>query len=121
MQVQAMGAKPGTTESVGVDRSTAASPARPDAAGAVARKPESTDAAPPSAQALSKAVDSINEAMKNLSNRIEFTIDDDSKRQVVKVIDPDTREVIRQMPSEEALAIAKALDRLQGLLIKQQA
>jgi len=29
--------------------------------------------------------------------------------------------VIRQMPSAEALEIAKALDRLQGLLIRQQA
>ena len=32
-----------------------------------------------------------------------------------------TNEVIRQIPSEEMLEIAKALDRLQGLLVKQKA
>lgn len=122
MQVQALGATPGTTEPAGVSRSTAtataAASARP-----VEDKAETRErvAAAPDAQAVGQAVENINQAMKSLSNRIEFSIDEDSKRQVVKVIDPDTKEVIRQMPSEEALAISKALDRLQGLLIKQEA
>lgn len=122
MQVQASGATPGTTEPVGVSRSAAAATAaaRPRP---VEDKEETRvrEAAPPDAQAVGQAVENINQAMKSLSNRIEFSIDEDSKRQVVKVIDPDTKEVIRQMPSEEALAISKALDRLQGLLIKQEA
>lgn len=120
MQVQALGTTPGATEPVGVSRSTATA-----AVGAqpVEDKGETREraAAPPDAQAVGQAVENINQAMKALSNRIEFSIDEDSKRQVVKVIDPDTKEVIRQMPSEEALAISKALDRLQGLLIKQEA
>lgn len=37
------------------------------------------------------------------------------------MIDRQTKEVLRQMPSEEALAIAHALDKLQGLMIKQKA
>jgi flagellar protein FlaG len=44
---------------------------------------------------------------------------------VVKVIDQDTREVVRQMPSKEALEIAKSIDKLQekmqGVLISQTA
>ena len=40
---------------------------------------------------------------------------------VVKVIDKDSNKVIRQIPSEEVLQISKALDKLQGLLVKQQA
>ncbi|MGI4841988.1 MAG: flagellar protein FlaG [Janthinobacterium lividum] len=118
MQVQALSTTPGAIEPTGLDRSTATVPARIRPA---EDKRDPREATPPDAQAVGQAVDSINQAMKSLSNRIEFSIDDDSKRQVVKVIDPDTKEVIRQMPSEEALAIAKALDRLQGLLIKQQA
>lgn len=117
MQVQALGTTPGTTEPARVDRSSASAPARAHPA---EDKREPSEA-PPDAQAVGQAVQNINQAMKSLSNRIEFSVDEDSKRQVVKVIDPDTKEVIRQMPSEEALAIAKALDRLQGLLIKQEA
>jgi flagellar protein FlaG len=37
------------------------------------------------------------------------------------VVDKDTNEVIRQMPSREALEIAKALDKLQSLLARQTA
>ncbi|MFC6521248.1 flagellar protein FlaG [Undibacterium arcticum] len=40
---------------------------------------------------------------------------------MVKVVDQRTQEVIRQMPSPEALEIAKALDKMQGLLIRQKA
>jgi len=50
-----------------------------------------------------------------------FPFDDDTGRTVVKVVDASTDEVIRQIPSEEVLAIAKALDKLQGVLIKQEA
>jgi len=52
---------------------------------------------------------------------LEFEIDQDSKDIIVKVIDQRTRELIRQMPTEEALERAKAIDKMQGLLIKQTA
>ncbi|CAN7252804.1 flagellar protein FlaG [Massilia sp. LjRoot122] len=70
---------------------------------------------------LDDALRNINESMRTMSQSLEFSIDPDSDRTVVKVIDQQTKEVIRQMPSVEALEIAKALDRLQGLLIRQQA
>ena len=70
---------------------------------------------------VSHALKSINQAMKDRSQDLEFSIDDDSDRTIVKVVDKSTQEVIRQMPTEEALEIAKALDRLQSLLVKQSA
>lgn len=72
-------------------------------------------------QQLEHATQKINAAMKELNQSLEFTIDQDSERLVLKVVDTQTKEVIRQMPSEETLEIAKAIDRLQGLLIKQKA
>jgi len=70
---------------------------------------------------LDEAVSNINKSLKAAGQGVEFSIDDDSKRLVVKVVDQETREVLRQMPSVEALEIAKALDRAQGMLIKQEA
>lgn len=55
-----------------------------------------------------------------MARNLLFSIDDDSGRTIVKVVDNATKEVIRQIPSEEILSIAKALDRLKGLLIKQE-
>ena len=48
---------------------------------------------------------------------MEFSIDAESDMVVVKIIDSKTRELVRQIPMEEMLALAKALGRLQGLLL----
>ncbi len=48
-------------------------------------------------------------------------MDDSTGKTVIKVVDSSTNELIRQIPSEEMLEIARALDRLQGLLIRQKA
>lgn len=70
---------------------------------------------------LQDAVATSNNFLKTVTNAVEFSIDEDSGNTVVKVVDTSTKEVIRQFPTEEMLAIAKALDKIQGLLIKQKA
>ena len=82
------------------------------------RAPGEAGAADP----LDEAISNINKSLQAAGQGVEFSIDDDSKRLVVKVVDQETREVLRQMPSLEALAIAKGLDRAKGgMLIKQEA
>lgn len=70
---------------------------------------------------VAHALKSINRVLQDRSQDLEFSVDADSARTIVKVVDKSTNEVIRQMPTQEALEIAKALDRLQSLLVKQQA
>jgi flagellar protein FlaG len=74
-----------------------------------------------STEQIKKAVDEINQSMKQLSRGLEFAIDDDTKLSVVKVIDSQTKEIIRQFPSQETLQIAKSLDLVLGKIIKDQA
>jgi len=80
---------------------------------------QQADQAPSLPQVLD-AVQNINKTMQILAPNLEFSVDPDSKRTIVKVVDQETKEVIRQMPSAEALEIAKALDRVLGLLIRQK-
>ena len=70
---------------------------------------------------LQRAVDAINKLLKPVASNIEFSIDQGSGRTLVKVVDTDTNTVIRQTPSKEVLAIARELDKLQGLLIREKA
>ena len=70
---------------------------------------------------VDQAIENINKAVQAFSQKLEFSIDKDTDTFVVKVVDKETKEVIRQIPSEELLNIAKALDKLQGLLIKDKA
>jgi len=79
-------------------------------------------AAEPSSEQLSAAVKKINDSMSASAQSLQFSIDQDSERIVVKVIDQDTKQVVRQIPSAEALEIAKSIDKMQqGLLIRQKA
>lgn len=89
---------------------------------AVASKtPEDGSAQPPGLAQVAQAVHNLNKMMQSLSPDLEFSIDDESNRTIVKLVDQQTKEVIRQIPTKDTIEIAKALDRVQGLLIKQKA
>lgn len=81
----------------------------------------SSDTASWPVQRLEDVVKEVNDFIKPINNSLQFSIDDDTGTTVVKVIDSDTDEVIKQIPSEEMLALAKAIGQLKGLLVKQQA
>lgn len=70
---------------------------------------------------LKQATEQLNRAIKLMANNLQFTIDEDTGINVVKVVDTETKEVIRQFPSEEILAIARAFDKLQGMLVRDKA
>ena len=70
---------------------------------------------------LKAAVEKIQEFVSSTASDIKFSIDEQSGQTVVKVVDRETQDVIRQIPSQEMLDLAQALDKLQGLLIKQKA
>lgn len=69
---------------------------------------------------IDQALDEVRKAIAPVAQELMFSVDNDTGRTVIKVIDSSTNEVIKQIPSEEILAIAKALDRLQGLLVRQE-
>lgn len=54
-------------------------------------------------------------------NSLAFSIDDSSGKVIVKVTDAATGEMVRQIPSEEMLDIARSIDKMQGLLLKEKA
>lgn len=68
-----------------------------------------------------QAVEKLAEFVSSRQSELSFSIDDASGSQIVKIMDIQTKQVIRQFPSEEAVAIAQALDKLQGLLIRDKA
>lgn len=76
---------------------------------------------PAKQQAIEQAVKNVNDFVKPINNTLSFNLDQDTGQTVIKVVDLSTQEVIRQIPSEEMLAIAKALDTMKGLLVQQKA
>ena len=72
-------------------------------------------------QQLEVAVKAVQEFTRPMAGNLEFSLDEETGKTIVKVVDSTTKELIRQIPSEEMLDIARALDRLQGLLVRQKA
>ena len=85
-------------------------------AAAAAAKP-----APPGDAEVQRAIAEVNKYLKQSANSVQFSIDEDSGKTVVKIVDPETDTVIRQIPSEQAVAISKDLAKLQGLLVRDKA
>ena len=73
------------------------------------------------------AVDSINRVMRESNANVEFSVDKDTKQAVVKVVESGTGVVIRQFPSEDALAISRVIGQQmdkqiqRSLLVNQKA
>jgi len=78
-------------------------------------------AQPITQEAVAAAVQSANAYVQSVSSSLQFSLDKDTGHTVVKMIDTQTEEVLRQFPSEEMLAISKSIDRMQGLLINREA
>lgn len=70
---------------------------------------------------IEAAVRAIDEAVKASNISLKFSRDDESGSIVVELIDQNTGEPVRQIPSEASLRLAAALGKLQGNLINRQA
>ncbi len=76
----------------------------------------------PTSEQLKEAVREINRALAQSNRALEFSVDEDTDRLIVRLKDGETGETIRQFPSDETLAIARYIaDVQQGLLLSQKA
>lgn len=63
----------------------------------------------PEAATINVAVSSINEYVQSVHRDIQFMVDSDLDETVVKVVDGDSGELIRQIPGEVFLELARKL------------
>lgn len=70
---------------------------------------------------LAKVVKELNDYAQTVQREVQFSVDKDSGQILIKVIDSRTKELIRQMPTEEALAINRYLDRAYGVMLHAKA
>ncbi|TVL14859.1 flagellar protein FlaG [Shewanella algae] len=65
--------------------------------------------------------DSLTDVMSMMRKGLEFRVDEMQGMPVVSVMDMDSGELIRQIPSEEALALAEKMSEIAGVLMKTEA
>jgi flagellar protein FlaG len=68
------------------------------------------------------AVAEANAALKQMNqSAVEFEYEPDMNMTVVKLVDSSSHEVLRQIPSVEMLEIARAIERMQLMLVRGRA
>ena len=77
--------------------------------------------ASPSPQQVEHAVEQIRQVVTAMAQNLRFSIDQGSGKTVIRVVDTQTKEVVRQIPTEEALSLSQALGRMHGLLLNGKA
>ena len=75
----------------------------------------------PSLEQVQRATQQVQQSVQAKTSNLSFTVDQGSGKTLVRVTDTETGKVIRQIPSEEMIAMAEALDKMQGMLLKQKA
>lgn len=69
-----------------------------------------------SRQEMDALAKELNDVMRIISTKLSFTVDRVTNKTVVKVLDADTQELIRQIPPEEMLRVAARITELLGVL-----
>ena len=80
-------------------------PATSDAAATTQRERVAAE----SRQAVDNAIAHLNDYVQSIQRDLEFSVDEASGATVVRVIDRTTKEVVRQIPSDVALSLARNL------------
>jgi uncharacterized FlaG/YvyC family protein len=92
-------------ERVTLNRSAAKADNHPKAPG----QPSGDDVAP-TLRTIERVAQDLESYMKSVGRSIEFKVDQESGRTVISVRDSHTGELIRQIPGEEVLRLARRMD-----------
>lgn len=69
---------------------------------------------------VEKAVEKVNEFMKPMETSIQFVLHEQLNEYYVKVINKETEEVIKEIPSKKMLDMYAAMAELMGLIINER-
>jgi flagellar protein FlaG len=70
---------------------------------------------------LENVVSDLNNLVRELHRELQFSVDEDSGDTVVKVIDRETDEIVRQIPSEEVMELRRRLQDAAGVIFQDSA
>ncbi len=83
--------------------------------------PPAVNAEQNSPKKVADAVKQIEQFTQSVAQNLKFSIDEETGKTVVKIMDSQTNEMIRQIPSEEAINIARTLGKIEGVLFNDKA
>lgn len=85
-------------------------------------KPSNIDqTSQPTREVVAKAAADLQNFVQSMGRNLSFSVDETTGYHVVRVVNPNTGELVRQLPSEELLKVARDFQRLNNVLVSQTA
>lgn len=75
---------------------------------------------PPETTGILEVAHKVRDYLQIARRDLVFSVDQDTGRTVIRVLDASTGELVRQIPSKEIMALAKNLDQPGGILFRGQ-
>ena len=75
---------------------------------------------PISEQVVINAIERANKAISGINTKFEFSIHEKTKEIMVKVIDSDTNQIIREIPPEKILDMVAKMWEMAGLIVDER-
>ena len=72
-------------------------------------------------EVMQVAAQQIQGYLRDSGRNLNVTLDEATGKYVARVVNPETGEVVRSLPSEETLRIARNIDQMRGMLVNQRA
>ena len=70
----------------------------------------------PTRETVAKAAQEMQKFVSSMGRNLNFSVDGQTGYHIVKVTNPDTGEVVRQMPSDEMLRLSHSLSQISALV-----
>jgi flagellar protein FlaG len=100
---------------------SAATPIRHEVSRVGADIRTSTPVPTPTKEQVEQAAARVTEVLRGTTSRLEIDIDPDLHKVVMKILNGESGEIIRQIPAQELLDLAKHLDEPKGLVVRERA
>ena len=73
------------------------------------------------AERVDRSIDTLNKRMEELGREVRFSKDREFDREIITVVNPDSGDIVRQIPPEYAIRVSEGLKSLRGLLFDDKA
>jgi flagellar protein FlaG len=75
----------------------------------------------PPVDMIRRAAEQISSYLANAGRELSVSVNTDNGQPIVRVVNPVSGELVRQIPGDEAIRIAKVIDFMQSMLVNQHA
>ncbi len=67
---------------------------------------------------LDEVVSGLNDMVQNLHRHLQFSVEEKTGETIIKVVDSETNQVVRQIPSEEIVRLRQRMKEAAGVLFQ---